>query len=372
MKKTGILIITLITTGLTLGPVASSTFIEIRSELLQTNSEIPVVENPKQPLYGEFEFELEEDLSIGREDDINYIFDAVHNILIDGQGQIYVADSKSKRIQVFDKDGQYLMTVGRAGQGPGEFLYCRIMEVSPNGDIYVRGQYQRVEVFLKDGNYKTSFILNFTLENIKFNSEGIPFGLIQYAEEETAFQREFVKLTPSFQIEESYFKAPYTYITSGAITVGLGYENGLLMTKHSRGFIVGDSTEYIIYLLNEKGEKVLKIKKDESPKKLPADIRKKFKNFSLPDHQPFFYRFHSDNLGRIYAEKENPQFTEEITTADVFGSDGHYLYQIKIPYRTHIIDKGYLYCVEMNEDLGLLLVKRYLISNWSSMKIKIE
>lgn len=35
---------------------------------------IKVIKNPGDPLYGEIEFDLEEDLSIGNEEDENYMF----------------------------------------------------------------------------------------------------------------------------------------------------------------------------------------------------------------------------------------------------------------------------------------------------------
>lgn len=376
MKKTLILIIVIMAAGLVFGPTVSHALLEKRINRPQTNSNIPVVENPKQPLYREFEFEFEEVLSIGKEDDINYVFSSINNLCVDSLGKIYVSDARARRVQVFDKDGQYLMTLGRAGQGPGEFVICRLLGISPEGDIYVSSGIRRVEVFQKDGSYKRTIAVNFSLRNLQFNSEGNPFGLIQYVEEEKGYMKEFVKLNPSFQIEKSLFKAPYTlgkYREGEAtITISTGYEHGLLIGKRPQGFFVGNSAEYTIYLLNEEGEKELKIKKDGPPRKIPASKRKRSGKIPLPDYQPFFYRFHSDNLGRIYAETENPNFTEEITTADVFGQDGHYLYQIKMPHRTYIIDDRYLYCVEMNEERGLLLVKRYLITNWSSMKTRAE
>ncbi len=376
MKKTWILIIVIMAAGLVSGPTISQAFLEKRINRPQTNSNIPVVENRKQPLYGGFEFELKEVLSIGKEDDIDYVFSSINNLSVDSLGKIYVSDARARRVQVFDKDGHYLMTLGREGQGPGEFVICRLLGISPEGDIYISSGIRRVEVFQKDGSYKRTIAVDFSLRNLQFNSEGTPFGLIQYVEEEKGYLREFVKLNPTFQVKKSLFKSPYTLSTfteGGAnITVSTGYEHGLLIGKRPQGFFVGNSAEYTIYLLNEEGDKELKIKKDGPPRKIPASKRKRSGKIPLPDYQPFFYRFHSDNLGRIYAETENPNFTEEITTADVFSPDGHYLYQIKMPHRTFIIDDGYLYCVEMNEERGLLLMKRYLISNWSSMKIKAE
>jgi hypothetical protein len=43
------------------------------------------------------------------------------SIAVDGAGRIYVADSKPQIIKVFGPDGNFLHTIGREGEGPGEF-----------------------------------------------------------------------------------------------------------------------------------------------------------------------------------------------------------------------------------------------------------
>lgn len=82
---------------------------------------VKVIKNPREPLYSEIKFELEEDLSIGREDDNNYLFYRVRDINVDNRGNIYVVDMSNYRVQKFDRNGNYLQTIGRYGQGPGEF-----------------------------------------------------------------------------------------------------------------------------------------------------------------------------------------------------------------------------------------------------------
>lgn len=59
---------------------------------------IKVIKNPRQPFYGEIKFELEEDLSIGSEDDDNYMFTLASDIEVDKEGNIYVLDSRECRI----------------------------------------------------------------------------------------------------------------------------------------------------------------------------------------------------------------------------------------------------------------------------------
>ncbi len=67
-----------------------------------------IVKNPSDPVYGEIVLELEEDLSIGHEDDDNYLFYRPRNIAVDEQANIFILESGNCRIQKFDKDGNYL------------------------------------------------------------------------------------------------------------------------------------------------------------------------------------------------------------------------------------------------------------------------
>src|SRR5690606_5565248 len=58
----------------------------------------------------------------GQSDDARYQFGRVAGALWLGDGTIVVGDAAAKEVRYFDSDGSYRLTVGREGQGPGEFL----------------------------------------------------------------------------------------------------------------------------------------------------------------------------------------------------------------------------------------------------------
>ncbi|MCA1579964.1 MAG: TIGR03663 family protein [Acidobacteria bacterium] len=58
-------------------------------------------------------------------------------IASDSRGQLYVADTKNSRIQVFDNDGKFLRQFGSKGKGPGEFNEPCGIAVDAEGDIWV-------------------------------------------------------------------------------------------------------------------------------------------------------------------------------------------------------------------------------------------
>ena len=83
----------------------------------------PIIEYESVPTAGRTErIEFEEDLVIGRgNDDTNYTFYGARGLAVDVKGRIYVLDSGNGRVQVFDSEGGFLRTIGRRGEGPGEF-----------------------------------------------------------------------------------------------------------------------------------------------------------------------------------------------------------------------------------------------------------
>ncbi|HKJ01606.1 MAG TPA: 6-bladed beta-propeller [Longimicrobiales bacterium] len=65
---------------------------------------------------------VEEVLSVGGLDSgVESQFGVISGVDVDGAGNIYVADKQIRNVRVFDAAGAYLRTMGRPGEGPGEF-----------------------------------------------------------------------------------------------------------------------------------------------------------------------------------------------------------------------------------------------------------
>jgi hypothetical protein len=87
----------------------------------ETEIEVKTLICPENPLYGTLKLELSPPLIIGSETDDHYFFSSLRKIIADDDGRIYALDNKAARIQVYNKNGEYVETIGRKGQGPGEF-----------------------------------------------------------------------------------------------------------------------------------------------------------------------------------------------------------------------------------------------------------
>ncbi|TVR32955.1 MAG: 6-bladed beta-propeller [Balneolaceae bacterium] len=57
--------------------------------------------------------------SYGESDDV--MFGSPSFIDVDGSGRVYIADRQENDIKVFNNEGEFVRTVGRSGDGPGEF-----------------------------------------------------------------------------------------------------------------------------------------------------------------------------------------------------------------------------------------------------------
>jgi hypothetical protein len=77
---------------------------------------------------GGWQLASEPRLSIGREEgDPEYLFNGIRGVLRLTDGRIVVADGGSSQIRFFDPSGVHIETVGRAGEGPGEFRFIGSM-----------------------------------------------------------------------------------------------------------------------------------------------------------------------------------------------------------------------------------------------------
>lgn len=74
------------------------------------------------------------------------------DLLIDRNGNLLVTDTGNKRVQVFDKEGNYIRQFGIGGAGDGQFNEPVGLAQDGQGNIYVADTWnKRVQVF--DGNY---------------------------------------------------------------------------------------------------------------------------------------------------------------------------------------------------------------------------
>ena len=121
---------------------------------------VTTITNPETPAYGESSQEMIELWRRGGEDDEEIFFGTIAEFLHDDEGNIFLLDGQLSEIQVFSPDGEFLRTIGRQGEGPGEFQNGADMFWGPQGQIgVVQAWPGKIVMITPDGNPGMTFAL---------------------------------------------------------------------------------------------------------------------------------------------------------------------------------------------------------------------
>lgn len=104
--------------------------------------------------------DLVEVLSIGADEEASgdYLFGRPSWVEVSENGDMYVSDPISMNIRVFDESGRFMGSIGRRGDGPGEFQAVTAFLLTPPGEVIVfDGQASRVTRFSSAGEVKATY-----------------------------------------------------------------------------------------------------------------------------------------------------------------------------------------------------------------------
>jgi 6-bladed beta-propeller len=347
---------------------------------------VKTIRNPKTPKYGTFAFDLAEDLVIGKEQDEAYFFPQWAYVNVDDQGRFYVCDVGNRRVQVYDKNGTFIKTLGRQGQGPGEYAYPSNVLLDGAGDVYVNSGRSLV-VFGPDGTFKKNILIKTFLNYFILGPGGTIVGRIQpNIREEGGPKNKLLQLGPDGEI----LRTIATYPVNGASPDQVLYhwycgQLAISLRSHD-SFFYGFSLDYRVHVVGADGRELFAFSKTEESKGISgqeADLTRESGIFAwygagdphtapldLPNHRPFFTWFTSDDLGRLYVIRFKPITEKDVKTSDidVFSKDGYYLYRMTWPFVPQVINGGFLYEVRQDEEAGLTKIIRHRIKNWGDFK----
>jgi len=350
---------------------------------------VMTVKNPGEPVYGEFTFSLEENLSLGGDPHKdNYYFPKHVSLAVDDDRNIYVLDSGNFRIQKYDSSGHYLLSIGRQGQGPGEFQYPSNLSLDAQGNLLIFDSMTRaIKVFAQDGTYKESLnIRGFIQPQVFISEEGFIFGWRNDYRSPDGPKMSILKLTPENPDVETVMEFRGELKPNQTSFVLHSYSNRLAMCPINPSvFCYGFSSEYKIYVADGRGETIRIIEKFEEPVPISkvereatvkdgkgiyaiigrSQLPKNGEGVVFPPHRPYFARIFADDRGRIYVLKHPSILNQDETKEfDVFGANGSYIYRIKLPFYPALIKAGFLYEVRTDEETGEITIVRHKITNW--------
>ncbi len=97
------------------------------------------------------------------EDDENYQFFRAVDWAFDADSNLYILDLRDAKVKVYDKEGKFLLSFGKQGQGPGEFNQPLFIEVNSD-KLFIYELMGRAHIFDLKGNH----LKTFTSESMSF------------------------------------------------------------------------------------------------------------------------------------------------------------------------------------------------------------
>jgi hypothetical protein len=94
--------------------------------------------NPSTPIEPPVTVELEELWRLGGDTESDEeFFGVIGAVALDDEENVYLLDRQLSEVKVFSGQGEYLRTIGREGEGPGEFRRPSDLFFTPQGDLAV-------------------------------------------------------------------------------------------------------------------------------------------------------------------------------------------------------------------------------------------
>ena len=332
----------------------------------QESKDIEVIRNPKTPEL-KMRIIFKEELSIGEvEGDENYMFGSNIAFNTDQEGNFYVTDWDNHRIQKYNPEGKYLLTIGREGQGPGEFQSLSVARFDKDKNLYVSdSRNSRISFFDKHGQFLRQTFMQEIPDNLYINSKNLFVGMKSSQSQEGNVQKMTYiyglfgdKLNLVMELYRDEIEAPMPTgrdISSMAEFLAKGFSElafrpQVVLRMTDDDFIyLGYPDKYEINVYSPEGKLVKKITRDYDPipvsekdKKsfgesvgesfsssiLPEDLKEKaLAKVEYPKYKPAYQGFAMMENGCLAVIVES--VADEYTLFDIFDQNGRYIVNFK-------------------------------------------
>ncbi len=369
--------------------------------IISQENGVTIVRNPTEPAFGEWIPELEENLRLGNDEDDNYQFFRVADILLDAEENIYILDAGNHRVQKFEKDGLYLLTMGKEGQGPGEFQNPIFMAWDHEDNLCITDNH-RIHVFDNAGTFERSITLENSFMDFFFDAEGNIIANVTVPGDDGPSRQlrkydstgkeleqlvRFEDVRPVREEDETgytvTFKAYHQYSLMPAIR-----ECG------DGAFIFGWPAEFSFSMMDTDGKLLRRIERAAVPIPITQDEKDfitgrigqnlKSRGYNMPrevlermcqfpPHRPFYGNILTDEMGRILVRTAGSVLEQgHGVELDIFDSQGRYIYRMKLPFMPDFIKQDDYYDISVSDETGEVLIIRYIVTNMSQLKTDAE
>jgi len=259
---------------------------------------------------------------------------------------------------------------------------------------------RKIQVFDSNGEFRKSILLEVSIQNFSVTSEGHILARINPSMER---KKAIVRMDKEGKILS--YVAEFSDVKPAIRTGGTKGSHILFTTFHDysprpcfssvngQSFSYGFPLKYELLIVDNMGNLMLKIQKEEKPQSISQREKRKIideliesisnrgrmwpegvleEACQFPSYRPFFDRILNDDKGRIYVRKVTSVLnrTGKIEF-DIFNKSGYYLYKTTMPFSPEIIKNGYLYDQHTSEETGEVRIRRYKVKNWNQLKERI-
>jgi len=268
--------------------------------------------------------------------------------LIIYDNKVFILDKRQSRIFVCDKEANFLYTIGRPGQGPGELEYPCDFFINSEGTVYILNSAAfRVEVFSREGNfikriniavpkdisYSHPNLLCLDQDHRLFIAYDASTHLIDEYQDNGSFVKTLIKRDDPIRIPGVNIgnSSSLRLLKQNQDIIHFNYFTGIFIILSRSGIIKAKFSAYDSLHRNEMSRILVDIKKSKSPI-LSINEFELWSPFFCVDDQGMIL-----SMLRLKNKKEPQRFF-------VFSKDGKFLYHMAIPFfENDIVDQMYFY-----------------------------
>jgi hypothetical protein len=350
---------------------------------------IELVHNTAVPLHPEKSLSLEEELAIGGDDGDNALIVEAGYFIVDKDGTFYIANRRDFNIKVFDKEGNYLHTIGKKGEGPGEFQYVGYITFLLDGRLLVMDQRaQRTSLFESSGEFISSHQWKKRYSQLVLTTNASYFVQELVREEGADPLAERRLVIDEIDLDGNEINSFGEFKLPEFKTLDVGGGVIVISVPHSpRSIFTGDlwnqniyhclNSQYLIEVYDPQGNILRKIDRPYEPLPFTSEDKKNFlaryerrpdermkklvEGMDFPSVKNVTSKMFTDDQGNLWIQTLEQREEGEIsfTAFDIFDKDGFYDSRVWLDVFPEIVQQGKVYSRRQDQETGYVYLKRH-------------
>jgi hypothetical protein len=311
---------------------------------------------------------LEKEFVLDTENDVmvNLGLTDIGEFDVDSKGNIYLINQKASEniIFKFDREGNFVHSFCRRGQGPGELQMAIHLRINSQDEIEITDVYKKLLIFNKDGDLVKEFPF---ARRVAIGLMVIPLSSKNYLilwggndpPGDYLIRRPLSLFNANLEEIKKFGEYKVPNYMNGKSVKGTSSFAYCLGNRHI--FVGNDDEDYEVWVYDLEGNLTRKIKKDykkvpiskefieELMKVLESDqLRKKMTYFpeSFPPYQAFF----SDDKGRLFVMTYEKGEAHNEHVFDIFNADGIFIGRKNLKVFFNPIEDGFVLWATIKEN----------------------